>query len=43
MLHTDYAGHMEFHIEGDFLLIWIDDTTNLIKLIRVGSLSELFG
>ena len=43
MLHGDYAGHMECHIEGDFLLIWIYETTNVIKLIRIGSHSELFG
>ncbi len=43
MLIGDYAGYMECHIEGDFLLIWIDETANLIKLIRVGSHSELFG
>lgn len=39
----DYAGHMECHIEGDYLLIWFDEFENLIKLIRVGSHSELFG
>lgn len=43
MLHGDYAGHMECHIEGDFLLIWIDETTKVVKLIRIGSHSELFG
>ncbi len=43
MLQGDYAGHMECHIEGDFLLIWIDEITNVVKLIRVGSHSELFG
>lgn len=43
MLHGDYVGHMECHIEGDFLLIWIDETSNIVKLIRVGSHSELFG
>ncbi len=37
MLHGDYAGYMECHIEGDSLLIWIDDTTNVVKRIRVGS------
>ncbi len=42
MLTGDYAGHMECHIEGDFLLIWIDETSNVIKLIRIGSHSELF-
>ena len=42
MLSGKYAGHMECHIEGDFLLIWIDEETNLIKLIRLGSHSDLF-
>jgi mRNA interferase YafQ len=39
----DYAGHMECHIESDFLLVWIDETTNVVKLIRLGSHSEIFG
>ncbi|MCM1317952.1 MAG: type II toxin-antitoxin system YafQ family toxin [Bacteroides sp.] len=43
MLIGDYAGHMECHIEGDYLLIWIDEETNVVKLIRLGSHSELFG
>lgn len=43
MLIGGYAGHMECHIEGDYLLIWIDETTDVIKLIRLGSHSELFG
>ncbi len=43
MLIGDYAGHMECHIEGDFLLIWFDKASNLVKLIRLGSHSELFG
>lgn len=43
MLIGNYAGHMECHIESDFLLIWIDETTNMIKLVRLGSHSELFG
>lgn len=34
---------MECHIQGDFLLIWIDRTTNDIDLLRLGSHSELFG
>jgi mRNA interferase YafQ len=32
---------MECHIEGDFLLIWIDG--EIIDLLRIGSHSELFG
>lgn len=42
-LTGDYAGHMECHIEGDFLLIWFDPHTDVISLVRLGSHSELFG
>lgn len=38
----NYAGHMELHIEGDLLLIWIDKKENTIELVRLGSHSELF-
>ena len=38
-----YEGCMECHIEDDFLLIWIDETTNIIKLLRLGTHHELFG
>jgi len=37
-----YQGCWECHIEGDFLLIWIDEKTNIIELVRLGSHSELF-
>lgn len=43
MLQGDYAGHMECHIQGDYLLIWIDEAADVVKLIRLGSHSELFG
>lgn len=43
MLIGDYAGYTECHIQGDFLLIWIDETSDVVKLIRLGSHSELFG
>ena len=43
MLTHDYAGCMECHIQGDFLLIWIDQIANEIDLVRLGSHSELFG
>ena len=33
---------MECHIENDTLLIWLDKTENLIKLVRLGTHSELF-
>lgn len=42
-LSGDYDGCMECHIEGDFLLIWIDETTDVIGLLRLGTHSELFG
>ena len=42
MLVGNYKGYMECHIESDFLLIWIDENKNIIKLIRMGSHSELF-
>lgn len=43
MLTGDYKGHMECHIEGDFLLIWFDPDSDEIDLVRLGSHSELFG
>lgn len=43
MLTGQYKGCMECHIEGDFLLIWIDEQRNIIELVRLGTHSELFG
>lgn len=43
MLKGDYKGCMECHVEGDFLLIWIDEAENQIGVLRLGSHSELFG
>ncbi len=43
MLQGDYAGYMECHIQGDYLLIWIDESSDVVKLVRLGSHSELFG
>lgn len=42
LLVGNCAGHMECHIEGDFLLIWFDPDTDEINLVRLGSHSELF-
>ncbi len=42
-LTGNYRGHMECHIEGDFLLIWMDPNSDTISLVRLGSHSELFG
>lgn len=30
MLFGEYAGCMECHVEGDFLLVWIDETAKQI-------------
>ena len=35
--------HLECHVEDDFLLIWIDETADVIKLVRLGTHHELFG
>ena len=43
MLHGNYEGCMECHLQGDFLLVWIDEKENIIELVRLGSHSELFG
>lgn len=42
MLKGNYSGFMECHVESDFLLIWIDEDSNQIRLTRLGSHSELF-
>lgn len=43
LLKGDYNGCMECHVDGDSLLIWLDETTNIISLVRLGSHSEVFG
>lgn len=42
ILKGQYAGCMECHVESDFLLIWIDEETDVIEIVRIGSHSELF-
>lgn len=42
-LGGDYKNHMECHIGDDYLLIWFDREKDIIKLVRLGSHSELFG
>ena len=42
ILTGNYKGCMECHIGSDFLLIWLDEQTNVIKLLRLGSHAELF-
>lgn len=41
-LTGNYSGYIECHVENDMLLIWIDADENIIKLVRLGSHSELF-
>ena len=43
LLHGQYKGCMECHVQGDFLLIWYDPKSNVIELVRLGTHSELFG
>lgn len=40
---TQYRKDLKCHIEGDFLLIWIDEQRNIIELVRLETHSELFG
>ena len=42
MLSGNYKGCMECHVGSDFLLIWIDEQSDIIELVRLGSHSELF-
>lgn len=42
-LHGNYEGCIECHIQGDFLLIWVDPKSDIIELVRLGTHSELFG
>lgn len=37
-----YKGCMECHVQGDFLLLWVDEENDIIELIRLGKHSELF-
>ena len=42
-LKGEWAGFLECHIQGDFLLIWKDTRTGTIILTRLGTHAELFG
>ena len=37
-----YEGYMECHIMSDYLLVWIDETQNIVRLMRLGTHSEIF-
>lgn len=42
LLVGNYNRCIECHIQSDFLIIWIDETEDVIKLVRLGSHAELF-
>lgn len=42
LLTGNYKGYMECHVENDTLLIWWDNDTDIVKLVRFGTHSELF-
>ena len=42
ILAGKYNGFMECHVENDLLLIWLDEKKKVIKLVRIGTHSELF-
>ncbi len=42
-LQGNYKGCIECHIQGNFLLIWIDEKNDIIELVRLGTHSELYG
>lgn len=42
LLTGNYKGYMECHVEKDTLLIWWDKDTDIVKLVRFGTHSELF-
>lgn len=42
-LKGEWKNYMECHIDDDYLLIWYDKEDNIVKLVRLGSHSELFG
>jgi len=41
-LTGNYKGCLECHVESDLLLIWIDEEEQIVRLVRLGSHSELF-
>lgn len=43
-LTGNYKDNMECHIENDWLLVWLpEDKNNVIKLVRTGTHSDIFG
>ena len=42
-LKGEWKNYMECHIDDDYLLIWVDKEKSIVRLVRLGSHSELFG
>lgn len=42
-LKGEWKNYMECHIDDDYLLIWFDKEESIVRLVRFGSHSELFG
>ena len=42
-LSGEYKGFMECHIENDYLLIWYDESNEVVVFERLGTHHELFG
>lgn len=38
----NYSGCLECHIESDLLLVWLDEEEQIVRLVRLGTHSELF-
>lgn len=42
-LKGEWKNYMECHIDDDYFLIWFDKEESIVRLVRLGSHSELFG
>ena len=42
-LKGQFSGCMECHVRSDLLLIWIDQDTSTIRLLRFGTHHEILG
>ena len=42
-LKGEWKNYMECHIDDDYLLIWFDKEESIVRFVRLGSHSELFG
>ena len=43
MLKGELKGIMECHVESNYLLMWFDETTNIVRLLRLGTHAEILG